>query len=344
MYSQRHASMAMLSVLLTVAIGPPDRVTARQAPVGSERPTGPIVDFVAVDADGTPVADLQPSEVEIRIGDRIRVVRSVRRVTTALAINPSGPVRIPAPYGTNDGVSAGRRFVLVVDQESFGAGREQLFRNAVEGLLAQLMPADQTMIAALPFGGVRLPFTSDKARVRLAIDRVSGQGARSETGSDLACRTRRFLESLEAWLREQPSRTSPLTLVLSRRAWPRRGGTRPWVSCRACASSSSISSVTSLPLPALRARTSTSCSPPMSESARPPRGRRSAASATVDPITRSKASNISRASLAASGSRSMRPARPRSFVSRERARPTTSPSSTLPLGTQEAGAVRSACG
>jgi hypothetical protein len=214
MYSQRHASMAMLSVLLTVAIGPSDRVTARQAPVGSERPTGPIVDFVAVDADGTLAADLQPSEVEIRIGDRIRVVRSVRRVTTAPAINPSGPVRIPAPYGTNDGVSAGRRFVLVVDQESFGAGREQLFRNAVEGLLAQLTPADQTMIAALPFGGVRLPFTSDQARVRLAIDRVSGQGARSETGSDLACRTRRFLESLEAWLREQPSRTSPLTLVL----------------------------------------------------------------------------------------------------------------------------------
>jgi VWFA-related protein len=206
--------MAMLSVLLTVAIGRSDRVTARQATVASERPSGPTVDFIAVDADGTPVADLQPSEVEVRIADRVRVVRSLRRVTTAPAINASGPARIPAPYGTNDGVAAGRRFVLVVDQESFGAGREQLFRHAVEGLLAQLTPADQAMIAALPFGGVRLPFTSDKARVRLAIDRVSGQGARNESGSDLACRTRRFLESLEAWLQDQPPRSSPLTLVL----------------------------------------------------------------------------------------------------------------------------------
>ena len=214
MSSQRHASLAMLSVLLTVAIGPPDRLTARQASVPTERPSGPIVDFVAVDVDGIPVTDLQPSEVEIRIGDRVRVVRSVRRVTTAPAISATGPVRIPPPYGTNDGVSAGRRFVLVVDQESFGAGREQLFRNAVEGLLTHLTPADQTMIAALPFGGVRLPFTSDKARVRLTIDRVSGQGARNETGSDLACRTRRFLESLEAWLQQQPPRRPPLTLVL----------------------------------------------------------------------------------------------------------------------------------
>ena len=57
------------------------------------------------------------------------------------------------------------------------------------------------MVAALPFGGVPLPFTSDKARVRLGIERLTGQGARSETGSDLACRTRRFLESLEGFLR-----------------------------------------------------------------------------------------------------------------------------------------------
>jgi hypothetical protein len=173
------------------------------------------VDFVAVEADGTPVAELQPAEVEIRIGDRVRAVRSLRRVTTAqLGAPASAPTRVPAPYGTNGGVSAGRRFALVIDQESFDAGRSPLFRNAVDGLLAELTPADQAMVSALPFGSVPLPFTSDKARVRLAIERLTGQGSRNETGSDLACRTRRFLESLEGFLQTQVTRAAPVTLVL----------------------------------------------------------------------------------------------------------------------------------
>ena len=121
---------------------------------------------------------------------------------------------MPPPYGTNDDVAAGRRFVLVIDQESFVAGREQLFRDAIEGLLAELTPADRTMVAALPFGGVVVPFTSDTIRIRQAAGRVTGQGSRTETGSDLACRTRRFLESLEGLLRERGAQASPQTLIL----------------------------------------------------------------------------------------------------------------------------------
>jgi hypothetical protein len=121
---------------------------------------------------------------------------------------------VPPPYGTNDNVTAGRRFLLVIDQESFIAGREQLFRDAIEGLLGQLTPADRTMVAALPFGGVIVPFTSDTARIRSAAGRVSGQGSRTETGSGMACRTRRFLESLEGLLRDRGTLESPQTLVL----------------------------------------------------------------------------------------------------------------------------------
>jgi hypothetical protein len=200
---------ATVSALTVLTAG--HRLSARQPGVAGERPAGLTVDFVAVDGSGAPIADLQSSEVEIRIGDRLRAIRSLRKVTAA---PPSGPGRVPAPYGTNGGVVAGRRFVLVVDQESFDPGRDPLFKRAVEGLLAQLTPADQVTVAALPFGGVRLPFTSDKARIRLAIEGVAGQGSRAETGSDLACRTRRFLESLQAWLQEQGTRTTPLTLVL----------------------------------------------------------------------------------------------------------------------------------
>ena len=208
---------ALTAVLFfaALAMDGQERAAARQSQIASERPAGPTVDFAAIHADGTPALDLQASEIEIRVGDRTRVVRSLRRVTTAPESGtPGAAPSVPPPYGTNDNVAVGRRFVLVIDQESFEGGRELLFRNAVEGLLGQFAPGDRAMVAALPFGGVRVPFTSDKIAIRQALTRVAGQRARTETGSALACRTRRFLESLEGFLREQGTRESPLTLVL----------------------------------------------------------------------------------------------------------------------------------
>lgn len=202
------------AMLCAIAALPATGVSARQARPASERPSAPTVDFIAVQADGNPIVDLQPAEVEIRVNDRVRAVRSLRRVVTAPEPATPRTTRLPPAYGTNDSVSTGRRFVLVIDQESLAVGREQLLRGAAEGLLAELTPADQVMVAALPFGGVRLPFTSDIARIRTAMGAVTAQGSQAETGSELACRTRRFLESLDGFLREQAGRQSPLTVVL----------------------------------------------------------------------------------------------------------------------------------
>ncbi len=214
MLSPRRASVLFVG-LAAVAAGPLDRVAARTSQIATERQAGPTVDFIALDAGGAPVADLKSSEVEIRIADRVRAVRSLRRVAAAAA--PAAAIaaaRVPPPYGTNDDVAAGRRFLLVIDQESFLAGREPLYRSAIEGLLVRLTPGDRMMVAALPFGGVVVPFTSDIARIRLAVGRVAGQASRGETGSALACRTRRFLESLQGLLEERGLQDTPQTLIL----------------------------------------------------------------------------------------------------------------------------------
>ncbi len=211
---RRRASVALVVAFAAVSGRSADRLTASQTQIAAERPVGPTVDFVALDADGSPVSDLQTTEIEIRIGDRVRVMRTLRRISTAAKPVVAGAARVSPPYGTNDDVAAGRRFMLVIDQESFAAGREQLYRSAVEGLLALFTPEDRAMVVALPFGGVIVPFTSDTARIRLAMDRVTAQGARSETGSELACRTRRFLESLDGLLHTQGAQSSPETLVL----------------------------------------------------------------------------------------------------------------------------------
>ena len=211
MTSPARACVALVSVLAAFVPSAADRLSARQSRVANEHPPGLLVDFVAVDADGAPLLDLQSSEVEVRVNDRVRAMRTLRRIATAPA---PARRRVPPPYGTNDSVAVGRRFILLVDQESFVAGTQQLLVNAVEGLLTQLTPADQTMVVSLPFGGVKVPFTSEPARVRLAMAGVSSQGSRNETGSELACRTRRFLEALDGFFKDQAGRGTPLTVVM----------------------------------------------------------------------------------------------------------------------------------
>ena len=185
---------------------------AQQPPIASERPPALTVDFVAVQPDGTPILDLQSSEVEIRIGDRPRALRSLRRVATA----PAGAtVGVPLPYGTNASIASGRTFIIVIDQESLVAERDQSIRSAVDGLLATFTPADRAMVALLPFGGVRVPFTSSAARIRQGLaGPLSSTGSRNETGSELACRTRRFLETLDVFFKDLSGPPTPLTVAV----------------------------------------------------------------------------------------------------------------------------------
>ena len=186
----------------------------RQARPAAERPPALLVDFAAVH-DGSPVSGLRASEVEVRVDGRTRTINALRQVAAApLAAATGDSPRVPPPYGTNQDVTAGRDFVLLLDEESLTAGREAQLRSAVDGLLAGFSPADRAMVLALPYGGIRQGFTSDRARVRLAMAAWGGQGSRSETGSDMACRTRRFLESLHSFLTDQAGRSTPVTVVL----------------------------------------------------------------------------------------------------------------------------------
>jgi hypothetical protein len=199
-----HLSAAFAIALLTAG------VSARQSQIATEQRPGLLVDFTAVLADGTPAGELQPADVAVKINGRSRVVRAVRRISTAPQAGPG-----PAPaFGTSNTLISGRSFVFIVDEESLMPTQRLLIANAVEGLVSAFTPADQAMVVALPFAGVKTAFTSDTARIRLAVSAISAHGSRNETGSDLACRTRRFLESLDAFLTPYAGRPSPMTIVL----------------------------------------------------------------------------------------------------------------------------------
>lgn len=186
-----------------------------QTPGARERTAGPVVDFLVIGSDGLPVTDLTSTEVEIRVEGRKRTIRSLRRVSAAPTFGAALAVpSLAPPYGTNSRSDSGRTFVLVVDEGSFSAGREQPLRNAVDGLLQRLISTDRVMMATVPYRGERVALTREHGRLRTAIAAFSGQKARDETGSAMACRTRLVLQSLEEILDGFRGAAEPVAVLL----------------------------------------------------------------------------------------------------------------------------------
>jgi VWFA-related protein len=214
----------VLLALISLAI---DSAAHAQGTPGAERTLDLLtVDFVVVGRDGHPVPDLTAADVTVRIDGRTRPLRSLQFVTAAdpppAGAAPAGSP-MPPPFGSNDDDGAGRIFYLVLDDDSFRPGRETPLREAVARFLAGLALRDRVALVTMPYGGVKVPLTTDHSRVRVALSTIVGQGS-AETGSDLACRSRRTLESLTGLLDTFARDDSPKTVmfVSAGLAGPRR--------------------------------------------------------------------------------------------------------------------------
>lgn len=172
------------------------------------------VDFTAVDSTGRPVTDLRPEEVSVRVDGRPRVVRSLQYVPVArqpLAEGPAAP--LPEPYGSNSLADAGRSFLMVVDDESFRAGREVQMRQAVDEFLAGLSRRDRVALVTIPHGSTRVDLTTDHPRLSTALLSVVGHAPQRLDASDEACRTRRTLEALDSLLRGLVNHEGPMNVM-----------------------------------------------------------------------------------------------------------------------------------
>jgi VWFA-related protein len=211
-------------------------VVAASAPLTSaQRQTAPperaadllAIDFTVVSPDGQPVADLTPDDVTVRIAGRARVVRSLQFVAVAERVDDAVPrpaEPLPPAFDTNATSGDGRAVVLVIDEDSFRPGREAPLRDALDLLVHRLTPHDRLALATVPYGGVKVPFTTDHPRVRMALSRIVGQAPAGETGSQLACRTRDSLNALAGFLDTLGGRAEPslVLFVTSALAAPRR--------------------------------------------------------------------------------------------------------------------------
>jgi hypothetical protein len=211
-------------------LAPRAQVTAQAPAPGSPERGTPLlaVDFVAVANDGAPVPALKPEDVTLKINGRARPLRSLQLVSVSTG-DPAGSSapELPSPFGSNATSERGRTLSLVVENDSFRPGREAPLRQAVDRLIAGLGPRDLLSLTTIPYGGVKVPLTTDHSRVRTALSQLVGQAPANESGSALACRTRRTLESLTGYFNSLGVRDAPtvVMIVTAGMAGPRRDAT-----------------------------------------------------------------------------------------------------------------------
>lgn len=186
-----------------------------------------VVDFRALGSDGRLISDLKADEVQFKIDGRVRPVKSLEWISAGQPPSSepgAAPAVVPPPFGSNVDTDSGRTFVVVIENDSFRPGRERPLREAVDLFVSALSPRDRLALLTMPYGDFRVPLTTDHARFRDELAKVSGQRSPNESGSEMACRTRRTIEALVGLVSGFSASESPsyVLFVTSGMAGPRR--------------------------------------------------------------------------------------------------------------------------
>jgi len=201
--------LAVTGSLIVRAATPPAQDTAARggAPIA--------IDFGAVSPDGRPVLDLKVEELSLKIDGKARVIHSLQlvQVPGAQSGHDAEHPLLDTPFASNASVDTGRTLILVIDDESIRAGSEAATRQAAAQFLSGLSPRDRVALVTVPHGDMKVDLTSDFAKVRTAVDQVTGQAPENESMSDAACRTRSDLQSLSGMLDSLSGGQTPVTVV-----------------------------------------------------------------------------------------------------------------------------------
>ncbi|MDQ3418780.1 MAG: hypothetical protein M3541_08370 [Acidobacteriota bacterium] len=190
-------------------LGPPQKQGAAPA----NAPTRVIVRALA--GAGEPVTDLKAEELSIKVDGKDRKVENLELVTIAAGGPPAAAPApaaakpastLPAPFATNTAPepaavpTGGREFLIILDEEGVGPGREEPVRKAIAQLTASAAPSDRFGLISLRQGGFDIQ-ASAPAVLTDTLTKFVGGGSQSESLGDLTCRTKRALSTLGSALR-----------------------------------------------------------------------------------------------------------------------------------------------
>jgi VWFA-related protein len=138
------------------------------------------VDVTVVDGEGRPVLGLRPEDFTVRVDDEVRRVLTAQFISVAPAAARSRTDRdtrsatpLPAPYSAND-TAGGRLILLAIDQPNIRRGGVIPYRKDINRFLDGLQASDRVGVIALGVGAVSVPLTTDRQRVRQAVEKAVG--------------------------------------------------------------------------------------------------------------------------------------------------------------------------
>jgi hypothetical protein len=178
-----------------------------QDPAGATRTVLVTVEFRALQ-NGTPLSDLRPQDVRLRVDNVDRDL-----VALDLVRPEAGGSSMPPPFATNGAVRRGRDVLFVVDEESYQLGGESRVREAIGAAIRRLTTLDRAGLVSLHASGVSLALTSSKASLQAALSKIRGRAISTESATTLSCRTRRQVPVMTS-LFQSPDMGVTTTIVL----------------------------------------------------------------------------------------------------------------------------------
>ncbi|HXT70068.1 MAG TPA: VWA domain-containing protein [Vicinamibacterales bacterium] len=155
------------------------------------------VDFLAVDSQGRPLADLKPSDLTLKVDGKLREVRSLQFVRVGSAETP-GPAKppvtaLPRPFADNQenvpvepSANAPRAVLFVIDHEHIRPGGSRVVPEIVNGFLDMMADGDRAGLVTMPNGRLEVDLTPDLALVRRTVANVSGRTPAPAAGEDFS--------------------------------------------------------------------------------------------------------------------------------------------------------------
>ena len=133
-------------------------------------------DLSVVDADGNPVTDIKPGEVQILEDGKPLPIVLFQRVREPSGFYSDVALRaVSAEVTNNDATPRGHLYIFVFDQQHITPGNEQYARDAAAKFIrTRVRASDRIAIFGIPGPGPDLQFTNDTLRAIAQLDQVRG--------------------------------------------------------------------------------------------------------------------------------------------------------------------------
>ena len=141
------------------------------------------IDVAVVDRNGRPVEDLRAPDFAVKIDGEVRRVVSAELIKVDVeAAKRQVADKSETFYTSNLTPPNGRQIILAVDQINIRPGSLRPIMAAAQRFVDRLSPLDQIAFITFPEPGPRVSFTSDKLRLKLAMQGLIGNQPRTTSG------------------------------------------------------------------------------------------------------------------------------------------------------------------